>query len=209
MRNKITWSDITLRTFNEMQSVLNDDDFTDEEKVAKLCVLVYGDFPLGELGEKSTELVTLLKSDLNPSKSLPNEITINDRKYSVTKDISRLTTSQFMDYQEYCKDADNVDKMLSVFLIPDGHKYNDGYNVTQVMEDMNDVPITIVRGYVNFFHGLLKKSILHFQTYLIVLILMKKEMSWKQKKSLIQEVKTYCQSMDSLISFMGLLKKQV
>ena len=33
----------------------------------------------------------------------------------------------------------DVVKLMSVFLIPEGHDYNDGYDMNQVMNDINDM----------------------------------------------------------------------
>lgn len=48
-------------------------------------------------------------------------------------DIHNMTTAQFIDYQTYIRDTDKyLVEILSVFLIPKGKKYCDGYDIIEV-----------------------------------------------------------------------------
>ena len=50
-----------------------------------------------------------------------------------TKDYRKILTSQYVDYLSFIKDAEhNIPQILSVFLIPKGCKYNEGYDIVEV-----------------------------------------------------------------------------
>ena len=54
-------------------------------------------------------------------------------------DIRKMTTAQFIDFQTYIQGPDKHDiDILSVFLIPKGCKYNDGYDIMDVQAAIRD-----------------------------------------------------------------------
>ena len=55
---------------------------------------------------------------------------------------------------------------MSVFIIPKGHKYNDGYDMLQVIDDIKSIPIPIVNSLSFFFSRQFKESMRIFQSYL-------------------------------------------
>ena len=58
----------------------------------------------------------------------------------VRADIPSITTAQYVDYQNYMKEEHiDLQKVISVFLIPEGHNYNDGYNMKEVIADIDDM----------------------------------------------------------------------
>lgn len=54
-------------------------------------------------------------------------------------DVRKMTTAQFIDFQNYLKEGDGKDvELLSVFLVPKGHKYNEGYDILDVQGAIRD-----------------------------------------------------------------------
>ena len=62
----------------------------------------------------------------------------------------KLTTAQYIDFQSYSKDSD-YSKMLSVFLVPKGKKYGEGYDALEVINDVSTMPVGEVLGLMGFF----------------------------------------------------------
>ena len=88
-----------------------------------------------ELVQQSGFLVELPK----PSKSIPNKITINGKKYQLQKDVSKFTTAQYIDYQTMTAREDRekiLPYILSCFIVPEGKRYNDGYDIAEVIKDI-------------------------------------------------------------------------
>lgn len=84
-----------------------------------------------------------------------NEYEVNGRKYIVQADVDKICTAQFLDYSSYIKEkydtnGPNTVKLASCFLVPEGHKYGDGYDVNQVWNDINDMSFLDVKALAFF-----------------------------------------------------------
>src|SRR5574344_1593799 len=56
-------------------------------------------------------------------------------------DLSQVTGIQYIDYMNYVrqeKGNENLSKLVSVFLIPEGCKYNEGYDINEVINLIED-----------------------------------------------------------------------
>ena len=71
------------------------------------------------------------------------DIKVNGREYYFDGLLGKITTAQYIDFQNYQKNNDEQ-KSFSVFIIPKGHKYNDGYDIEQVFNDILDVPVPVL-----------------------------------------------------------------
>lgn len=78
------------------------------------------------------------------------EYVINGHTYELTMNFHKLTTAQYIDFQSYTKSED-YSQMLSVFLIPKGKKYGEGYDVFEVQQDLKQMPVQEVLGLMGFF----------------------------------------------------------
>lgn len=78
------------------------------------------------------------------------EYVVNGHTYELTMNFHKLTTAQYIDFQSYTKSED-YSQMLSVFLIPKGKKYGDGYDVFEVQQDLKQMPVREVLGLMGFF----------------------------------------------------------
>lgn len=70
-------------------------------------------------------------------------------------DIRKMTTAQFIDFQTYIQVPDKHDiDILSVFLIPKGCKYNDGYDIMDVQAAIRDnLSLVLAQDLRAFFFG--------------------------------------------------------
>lgn len=84
------------------------------------------------------------------------------------KDITKVTTAQYVDYQTFSKEIDKyIVETLSTLLIPKGKKYNDGYEITEVHKAIREnLSVADVLSLSAFFLTSWLKSIKGFQTYL-------------------------------------------
>ena len=144
------WNDVKLYQFNKLQELLKIDD--DEERLVQVAQLFFGekvmDLPVSEFAVKIREL-DFLKEAI-PSNIPPKKITVNGKKYYLDCLLGNITTAQYVDFTNHSK-SDDIAKMLSVFMIPEGHKYNDGYDIMEVINDINDMPVTVVNDTAFFF----------------------------------------------------------
>lgn len=95
---------------------------------------------------------------------------INGTTYVLDTTPGNFTTSQYIDFTTFAKDATQLVSTLTTVLIPQGHKYNDGYDMEAVRADLGSMPCSHALGIVNFFVSWSRGSIqtiLRFLTYRI------------------------------------------
>lgn len=161
---KLTWYDVKLSQFKELQQLIDIKDET--ERVIAISELILGkdvtSLPIKEFHEEVKKL-EFLKEEI-PSKVPPKKLTINDRKYYMDCLLGNITTAQYIDFNNHSNTGDFA-KMLSVFIIPEGHTYNDGYDMLEVINDIGMLPIPIVNSTAFFFRRQFSVFIQIFQRY--------------------------------------------
>ncbi len=162
----MTWNNITYRQLLDIREASNIED--ENERVYGIMAAIFGedvlDLPLKEFNEKCKELQFL-------QKPVPNDlhvknIKVNGREYYFDGLLGKITTAQYIDFQNYQKNEDEQ-KIFSVFIIPKGHKYNDGYDMDQVFNDILDVPVPILFSASFFFIRQFELFIKIFRRYSI------------------------------------------
>lgn len=160
-----TWHDITLRQFKQIQEFLAQQD---EWTTLNLVNLIYNidaeDLPVHKLKEYSLNFLT----EKIPNVKINKTYTLNGTVYNSNYDLTRVTTAQFIDYQNYSKEEHiEINKLLSVFMIPQGYdKYNDGYDIQKVQEDILEMRMDDLNTIGFFFNNQLTVFITLFQSYL-------------------------------------------
>lgn len=177
------YKDINLKTFLLIQDLLAEpDDYT----ALNIIDLVYGvdsaNMPVSELKGYSIEF---LKTDV-PNVKIQDKYTINGTEYDSNFNLTVVTTAQFIDYQNYLKEEKpQMNKLLSVFFIPAGHKYNDGYDMAKVQDDLMYLDVCTVKSAAFFFEKQLMAFASLFQYYLTKSI-KKMKLSKEKKKEVLQ-----------------------
>ena len=181
------WSDVTLKQFLELKDIMQIEDETDRTiAIAELLLgLDVSNLPLSEFNKKMKEL-SFLKEEI-PNNHIVRKVEINNRKYNIDALLGRVSTAQYVDFTNYLKEEDNITKVLSVFFIPNGHRYNDGYDMEQVIKDMESLPVDIAISESFFFSRQFAEFIKIFQSSSIK-NLEKTELPKAVKENLIQVV---------------------
>ena len=165
-KHMLTWANITYRQLLDIRETVNIED--ENERVYAIMEAVYGEdvlnLPLKDFNEKCKELSFL-------QKPIPNDlhvknIKVNGREYYFDGLLGKITTAQYIDFQNYLKNEDEQ-KTFSVFIIPKGHSYNDGYDMEQVFNDILDVPVPILFSASFFFIRQFELFIKIFRRYSI------------------------------------------
>lgn len=69
-----------------------------------------------------------------------------------TADFRKINTAQYIDFQTFSKNFPaSLPELLSVFLVPDGHAYNDGYDIAEVQQRVRAIPFPVALGLAAFF----------------------------------------------------------
>ena len=196
MKSKITtWEDITLDQYIQIYQLL-DVEGMDEMVYAEILKIVVGedveDLSLSEYKQMFKHL-DFLKAKM-PEVKARKEYILKGNKYKCDLDISKITGSQYLDYVNYIKEnkgVENFAKIISVFLIPKGHKYNDGYDIDELIEiiesemkiiDVNAISFFLQRQYTAYISTLTVYSIQTMKK------MMKKEQNPMKKEEIHQKI---------------------
>lgn len=165
-KHMLKWSNITYRTLLDIREAANIED--ENERVYAIMEAVFGedvlDLPLKDFNEKCKELQFLQKEI--PNDLHVKDIKVNGREYYFDGLLGKITTAQYIDFQNYQKNNDEQ-KSFSVFIIPKGHKYNDGYDMEQVFNDILDIPVPVLFSASFFFSRQFELFIRIFRRYSI------------------------------------------
>ena len=151
----MTWNDITLRKWTEIESIYKkkyEDEILQTADIISVVFDIENPMVLSPADfSKYVEQLSFLTKPI-PEKKLCNSYTINETLYNFKGNIMEVSMGQLMDWRQFStKEPLDYAECLSVFIIPDGHKYNDGYDMDKTLNDIKSLPIGDVIKLWNFF----------------------------------------------------------
>lgn len=139
-----SWENITIAKFREIVSIAKDEELNEQEKDIKLIALI-NDMTEEEVWNTQINEISKLKENLQFLNEEPKAkdkkyktYVINEMIYDVITDMNKFTYGQYMDFQTHYQEEDNIAKVLSVILVPKGHKYGDGYDLVELMQEIDE-----------------------------------------------------------------------
>lgn len=182
------WEEISVNVFERLNNAINDAEVTGNEYVDLLnkqiaILTVLCDVDEDTIADLNTTEFNNLVNETNflnetPKKNVIDKITLNGKKYEIFLSISDMTMSQYIDFQTLFPKRDKEFKrILSIFVIPKGCNYNEGYDIEQVIKDIGEyMPITDANN-IMFFFALAYQSLTK-----VMLTSLVKEMKKMKKK---------------------------
>lgn len=184
---EMSWFDVTLSKYVRLQELTTLED--DTERLLAIAELLLGEevteLPIQDFSQEIKKL-SFMNAPI-PEIKLPKKIDVSGRKYYFDCLLGNISTSQYVDFTTHSKSND-LSKMLSAFLIPEGHKYNDGYDMQMVMSDIKELPIPVIQSAAFFFGKQWELFIRIFQHYSVRRI-RKTNLPKEAKKNMIKAVK--------------------
>lgn len=161
------WNEISVNTFNELKNIdYNKEDGVLGELEANIEILsILCDVDENDISNLSTTEFQYLISQIEFLKTMPkvkvqDKYVINGKKYKVFLTLKDMTISQYIDFQTYYKDFNNkFAECLSCFLIPEGKKYGEGYDIAEVIDDIGNHLSIVDANSIMFFFVLLYRSL--------------------------------------------------
>lgn len=149
MKLKYTkWDDVSLGLYKKLAAISGDNSLSEEEKNVEMAALLCDCEPEDIWNMDMADAKALFGqmtwiNDFKPDFKKPEKKTyvLNGIEYKVTLDINEMSVAGYVDFQNYYGEgieSKNMAEILSCFLIPKGHKYNEGYDVAQVIDDINN-----------------------------------------------------------------------
>jgi hypothetical protein len=199
----MNWNDISLRKWKQLERTKREN-FEDEILyTAEIIKILFNiDNPMDLSPKDFSKYVNELSFMSNPipEVKLCNTYNINGTKYNFRGNIFEISMAQLMDVRNFTtKPEVDYAEVLSVFLIPDEHKYNDGYDMEKTLDDIDSLPITDVLKLYNFFSAALILST-DIMTNYFNKELMKTNLTEKEKESIQQKMKEF-KAMTDLIFY--------
>lgn len=143
---KRTWDQITITDWKRIRDISQRELDSDMEKdIACLAVLcevsedeIYS-LSLTELRALLVDMEWIKKPFTFNHNFRAHKIKIDGDTYNVEPDIDKFTVAQYLDYQTLWENKEeHMGSLLSVFIIPKGCKYNEGYDIQELAQKLED-----------------------------------------------------------------------
>lgn len=134
------WDSISIEKYYDIMEILEDKDDDITKNVRIVALILNKDeqdiwnMGMEEAGDYISRLQFLGKFDLPKNPNMNIKLPGYDIK--VMKDVTKINVAQYVDFQNFVKIPlkDSMEKILSVFLIPDGCRYNEGYDIIDLQK---------------------------------------------------------------------------
>ena len=150
-----SYKEMTLQMYEHLSKIAESDTDDIEKQIQMVSVLTgrttkeVEDLPISEYHSLAKKTVFLMREPaVEQIKS--NTVKINERVYVITNDVTKITTAQYIDFQEYMKQGKDLTNVLSTLLVPKGEKYGEA-DFLEVKKDIECLPICTVLGLNAFF----------------------------------------------------------
>lgn len=164
---KSSWSECTMEDFFQLDELMSSTEILPEVKVQHAIAILSSEDP-EKIGALSMAQFNDLASHLDflkekPKKRIAHEtLKVDGNKFKTCLDLSKLTVSQYFDFStaidvfNKTRDLEDLCSVFSVFIIPEGHEYNDGYDMNTVQQQMKRLKVEEALAVMDFF-GLLSQ----------------------------------------------------
>lgn len=204
--NNFSWDKISIQKYYDILDILNDNESDDITKNVKLVSLILDkdedevwEMSLPDAGKLISRLNFLNKFQLSERPNV--KISLPGYELEVMKDTTSMTVAQYFDYQQFIKMPlrESLEKILSVFLIPKGKKYNEGYDIVDLQNVIrNHLPFVIAQSLLGF---MLRESVISLNRSLdSCKKTLKKEGNEEKRKELEMKIRTIQENLERLCS---------
>ena len=208
-KNPFDWENITIEKYYNIKDILDDETDDDITKNVKLVAVITGkdedevwSMDMAEAGEYISRLQFLNKFELPKNPNM--KIKLPNYDLVVIKDLSKINVAQYVDFQNFVKLPlkEGMEKILSIFLIPEGCKYNDGYDIIDVQKEIRkNLSFRVAEGLLSFFIEKYGELLIHSLVYCRRQV--KKTKNPEMMEKLEKTEKEVQQKLDSLMHLIG------
>ena len=135
---------ITIEKHKQIQRLLKDNNVEDMQAVQAELLAIYADtdvdtimsYPLTKYHKLLEKFYADYFTDFSKAEpAIIDKYTAGDMVLVPMLDFTQITVAQMMDFSVLSTDpVENIEKLLAIFLIPKGKKYNDGYDLMEVQK---------------------------------------------------------------------------
>lgn len=199
--------DLPLAKYLKTLEIFNDASLSDLDKNIEILA-IYADTTVDSILKLRPDVVEEYFADMSnsissykPSNSKrPKKIKINDQVYTINYNIGKLNMAQYIDFQQIIVKKnylENLPALLSIFIIPKGHKYNDDYDIIELRRILeNNITLDEALSIIFFSKmksiSLIKLKLLYYRSML-------KIMRWTTKDKQTKEMLRMAQNQLSML----------
>ena len=208
-KNPFDWENITIEKYYKIKDILDDEVDDDITKNVKLVAVMLNkdeqevwDMDMAEAGNYISRLQFLNKFELPKHPNM--KIKLPSYDLVVIKDLTKINVAQYVDFQNFVKMPmrESMEKILSIFLIPEGCSYNTGYDILDLQKEIREnLSFRVAEGLLSFFIEKYGRSLIHSLVYCRRQV--KKTKDKEMMENLEKTEKEIQQKLDSLIHLIG------
>lgn len=135
---------ITIEKHKQIQRLLKENNVEDMQEIQAELLAIYADtdidtimsYPLTKYHKLVERFYNDYFTDFSKAEpTIKDKYTAGDMVLVPMLDFTQITVAQMMDFSVLSTDPiENIEKLLAIFLIPKGKKYNDGYDLMEVQK---------------------------------------------------------------------------
>ena len=211
-KNPFDWENITIEKYYKIKDILDDETDDDITKNVKLVAVMLNkdedevwNMDMAEASEYISRLQFLNKFELPKNPNM--KIKLPSYDLVVIKDLTKINVAQYVDFQNFVKMPmrESMEKILSIFLIPEGCSYNTGYDILDLQKEIREnLSFRVAEGLLSFFIEKYGRSLIHSLVYCRRQV--KKTKDKEMMENLEKTEKEIQQKLDSLIRLIGSIK---
>lgn len=211
-KDPFDWENISIDKYYYIKDILDDETDDDITKNVKLVAVMLDkdeqevwDMDMAQAGDYISRLQFLGKFELPKNSNM--KIKLPNYDLVVMKDLTKISVAQYVDFQNFIKMPlrEGMEKILSIFLIPEDHKYNDGYDIIDLQKVIREnLSFRVAEGLLGFFIEKYGKSLIHSLVYCRRQVRKTKDPEMMER--LEKTEKEIQQKLDSLIHLIGCFK---
>ena len=199
--------DLSLAKYLKTLEIFNDASLSDLDKNIEILA-IYADTTVDSIlklrpdavEEYFAEMSNSISSYKPSNSKRPKKIKINDQVYTINYNIGKLNMAQYIDFQQIIVKKnylENLPALLSIFIIPKGHKYNDDYDIIELRRILeNNITLDEALSIIFFSKmksiSLIKLKLLYYRSML-------KIMRWTTKDKQTKEMLRMAQNQLSML----------
>lgn len=160
-----SYDELKVGKYLELLEVDKTEGLEDIDRQVKIVSILSG-LPEDELLHMEIGKYTMLARATDFLMAAPAEAAVKD-SYEAggltlvpVKDYRKLETGQYIDFKAYAADIEKYFvEFISVLLVPEGHRYGEGYDIADVQAAVKEMPLPEAMGVVAFFFASYKRLI--------------------------------------------------
>ena len=162
------YNDLPIGKYIEISRIVRDDTLPEVDRQVRMLSILSGRTEDDILNAPVTDFAELSRTARfleRPPETKPEVRDIYEAgafRLVAVRDARKMTAAQYIDFQTFGRDAgNNIVEMLSCLLVPEGMRYNDGYDVLEVQAAIREhMDCVSALGVYAFFFESLRTSML-------------------------------------------------